>query len=113
MMGGWWLNPGRARLIRRVGGSTSCHGGGVTTPRSNPAPARANARPCSRTLAQVTDYTREEVIRMAVDRKYTDAARKMPSKRTVAEQALVDQGSNQQEVRNLDHEARRQERAGR
>lgn len=42
--------------------------------------------------------------------EYVNAAKKMPSARTAAEQRLVDQGSNMQEVRNADHEAKRQER---
>lgn len=42
--------------------------------------------------------------------EYESAARKPPSARTPAEQALVARGSNIQSVRNLDEEARRQER---
>lgn len=40
-----------------------------------------------------------------------DAAKKKPSQRSVYEQGLVDQGKGIQEIRNLDHEARRQQRA--
>jgi hypothetical protein len=47
---------------------------------------------------------------MASDSKYLNAARKMPSARSTEEQRLVDKGSNQQDVRNLDHAAREQER---
>lgn len=39
-----------------------------------------------------------------------NAAKIKPSKRTITEQGLVDAGSDDQAVRNADHEARRQER---
>ena len=42
--------------------------------------------------------------------EYVAAANKSPSARTPAEQALVDRGSNMQEVRNADFEAKRHER---
>ena len=47
---------------------------------------------------------------MATTQDYLNAANKIPSARTAAEQALVDRGSNIQAVRNADDEARRQER---
>lgn len=37
---------------------------------------------------------------MATEAEYLDAARKSPSSRTAAEQALVDKGQNMQSVRN-------------
>lgn len=49
---------------------------------------------------------------MATKDEYVNAAKKAPSKRTVAEQALVDRGKNMQEVRNADFTAQRQERIG-
>lgn len=47
---------------------------------------------------------------MANKEDYVNAAKKLPSNRTVEEQRLVDKGSNMQEVRNADHEAKRQEK---
>lgn len=42
--------------------------------------------------------------------EYLNAAKKLPSARSAAEQALVDRGSNMQEVRNADFQAHREER---
>lgn len=42
--------------------------------------------------------------------EYLNAAKKSPSDRSPAEQALVDRGSNMQDVRNADFAARRHER---
>lgn len=47
---------------------------------------------------------------MATKDQYLNAAKKIPSARTTAEQALVDQGSNMQDVRNADFAARRHEK---
>lgn len=47
---------------------------------------------------------------MATEQEYLNAAKKMPSARTTAEQALVDRGSNMQSVRNADHRAKDEER---
>ena len=49
-------------------------------------------------------------MKLATREQYINAAKKTPSNRTVEEQALVDQGSNMQEVRNADFEAKRHER---
>jgi hypothetical protein len=43
---------------------------------------------------------------MATKDQYLNAAKKLPSNRSTAEQALVDKGSNMQDVRNADHAAR-------
>jgi hypothetical protein len=49
---------------------------------------------------------------MPIKRDYVNAAKKLPSNRSTEEQALVDKGSNMQEVRNADFEARRTEKRG-
>lgn len=48
---------------------------------------------------------------MANKDEYVSAAKVPPSQRTSRDEQLVRQGSNMQEVRNADHEARRQESA--
>ena len=49
---------------------------------------------------------------MATNKEYEDAAKKRPGNRTVAEQALVDKAKNlgMTNIKNLDHEAERDER---
>lgn len=46
---------------------------------------------------------------MATQEQYRNAARKLPKDRTPHEQALVDKGRNMQDVRNLDHDAKRRQ----
>lgn len=48
---------------------------------------------------------------MTTQQERVNAAKKGPSARDAADQRLVDEGWGSQEVRNADHEARRQERA--
>lgn len=47
---------------------------------------------------------------MTTKQEYLAAANKLPANRTAAEQALVDRGSNMQEVRNADHAAQQHQR---
>jgi hypothetical protein len=47
---------------------------------------------------------------MATEQQARDLAKKKPADRTPAEQAIVDQHRGSQAVRNLDHEAKRQQR---
>lgn len=49
---------------------------------------------------------------MATEKQYLDAAKKPPSARTPAEQALVERGKNLQSVRNADFKAKREDRKG-
>ncbi|NCO10422.1 hypothetical protein GW930_00740 [Candidatus Saccharibacteria bacterium] len=48
---------------------------------------------------------------LATKAQYESAAATPPSQRTPAQQSLVNQGSNMQSVRNLDHDARMAEKA--
>ncbi len=49
---------------------------------------------------------------MATKEQYVNAAKKAPSARSAAEQALVDRGSNMQEVRNANFDAEQAEKRG-
>lgn len=49
---------------------------------------------------------------MATEQQYLNAAKKPPSARTPAEQALVERGKNLQSVRNADFKAKREDRKG-
>jgi len=55
--------------------------------------------------------TSKEVSILATKAQYESAAATPPSQRTPAQQSLVNQGSNMQSVRNLDHDARMAEKA--
>lgn len=52
----------------------------------------------------------KDVIALATKDEYLRAANKLPGNRTTAEQALVDRGSNMQDVRNADFKAKEHER---
>jgi hypothetical protein len=72
-------------------------------------------QPCPRSpvLHTLSDHidTSEEVISMGYTKdQYVAAAKVPPSKRTAEQQAMVSQGSNLQEVRNADFEAKRRDR---
>jgi hypothetical protein len=49
------------------------------------------------------------VTEMAGKQEYLDAANKKPANRSAYEQGLVDKGSNMQDVKNADFEAKRQQ----
>lgn len=57
-----------------------------------------------------TFYHLERVSGLTTKDEYLNAAKKKPSNRTIHEQGLVDKGSNMQEVKNADYEAKRQEK---
>lgn len=58
------------------------------------------------------DLHGREVTHVATEKQYLDAAKKPPSARTPAEQALVERGRNMQSVRNADFKAKREDRKG-
>lgn len=54
-------------------------------------------------------FAQEEMV-VTTREEYLEAAKTLPDHRTVAQQALVDRGSNMQEVRNADHAAQQHQK---